>query len=250
ACYIIFGYYKGGSSFSNLTDYGRAASLNLNAFINPYQWSSFLPPLPYRLGQNWQGFSYLGLGVIILICYGVIHSIIRPPKIERIKYLLPLVFALLLLFMYALSNRVIWFDTLVFKYPLPEPLLKLANTFRESGLFGWPVFYSLLFGSLFLVTATRRKSLSVSVMCICLAVQLADIHRLLYAPGFHTTGPVVSPLKSSLWQSVGTKFSKVIIYPPFIRTVTNDDDWDYLALYAYRHHMSINTGFPARSPIN
>ena len=87
-------------------------------------------------------------------------------------------------------------------------------------------------------------------MCICLAVQLADIHRLLYAPDFHSTGPVVSPLKSPLWQSVGTKFNKIIIYPPFVITLTNDSDWKYLALYAYRHHMSINTGFAARCPIN
>ncbi len=247
ACYIIFGYYTVGS-YNNLTDYGRAASLNLNAFINPYQWSSFLPPLPYRLGQNWQGFSYLGLGVIILICYGVIHSIRRPPKIDRIKYLVPLVFALLLLFMYALSNRVIWFNTLVFKYPLPGPLLKLANTFRESGLFGWPMFYAILFAALFMVTATRRKGVSVSVMCLCLAVQIADIHRMLYSPDFHTSGPVVSPLKSSLWQSVGTKFNKIIIYPPFIANVTNFGDYKYLGLYAYEHHMSINTGSAARFP--
>jgi hypothetical protein len=137
----------------------------------------------------------------------------------------------------------------VFKYYLPEPLLKLANIFRSSGKFGWPLFYAILFGSLFLVTATQRKSLSVSVMCICLVVQLADIHRLLYAPDFHTTGPVASPLKSSLWESLWTKFNKVIVYPPFIRTLTNDDDWKYLALYAYRHHMSINAGYVGRDPL-
>ncbi len=146
ACYIIFGYYK-VENYTNLTDYGRTASLNLNAFINPYEWSAFLPPLPYRLGQNWQGFNYLGLGIIMLIGYGVIHSIIRPPKIERIKYLLPLIFVLLLFFIFAISNRVIWFNTLVFKYPLPGPVTKVANMFRESGLFGWPVFYAILFGS-------------------------------------------------------------------------------------------------------
>lgn len=196
ACYISFGYYTRGN-YDNLTDYGTY-SLNLNAFINPLGCSSFLPALPYRLGQGPEGFNYLGLGIIILICYGITHSFIRHPKIDRIKYLLPLVIMLLLFFMYAISNRVIWSDTLVFKYYLPEPLLKIANMFRCSGRFGWPLFYSMLLGSLFCVTSTKCKSLSVSVMCICLAVQLADIHRLLYASDFHITGPVVSPLKSSL----------------------------------------------------
>ena len=249
ACYIIFGYYKAGIYYNNLPDYG-ISSLNLNAFINPLGWSSFLPALPYRLGQAGAGSNYLGLGIMILVCYGVIHSIIWPPKIDRIKYLLPLLLVLFLFFIFAISNKVIWGNTVVFKYYLPEPLLKMANMFRTSARFGWPLFYAILFGALFSVTATKRKSLSVSVMCICLAVQLADIHRLLYVPDFHTTGPVVSPLKSPLWQSVGTKFNKVIVYPPFVHTLTNDDDWKYLALYAYRHHMSINTGFAARCPIN
>jgi len=34
-----------------------------------------------------------------------------------------------------------------------------------------------------------------------------------------------------------------------VRTLTKDDDWKYLALYAYRHHMSINAGYLARDPL-
>jgi hypothetical protein len=248
ACYIIFGYYKVGAYYNDLTGYG-VYSLNLNAFINPLGWSSFLPALPYRLGQGLESFNYLGLGIMMLLGYGIIHAIIWPPKIGHIKYALPFVVMILIFFIFAISPRVTWGNTVVFKYYLPEPLLRLANMFRSSGRFGWPLFYAIVFGALFCVTATQRKSLVVSVMCICLAVQLADIHRLLYAHDFHFAGPVVSPLKSSLWQSVGTKFNKVIVYPPFIRTVTNDDDWKYLALYAYKHHMSIDTGYLARDPI-
>ncbi len=244
ACYIIFGYYKSGINY-NLTDYG-VYSLNLNAFINPLGWSSFLPALPYRLGQGFAGYNYLGLGIIILVCYGIIHSIIRPPKVERIKYLLPLLLVIFGFFIFAISNKVVWCNTVLFKYFIPEPLLKLANMFRTSGRFGWPLFYAILLGALFLVTATKRKRLSIAVMCICLAVQLADIHQLLDLPAFHTTGPVASPLKSPLWQTVGAKFNKIIIYPPYLITVTKDEDWKYLVLYAYKHHMSIDTGLVAR----
>ena len=247
ACYILFGYYKVGSYVNDLSGYGTF-SLNLNAFINPMNRSSFLPALPYRLGQGLESFDYLGLGIIILIGYGIAHSIIFPPKSDQIKYLIPLVIVLLLFWVFAISNRVTWGNTLVFKYYLPGPLLRMANTFKGSGRFGWPLFYGIVLGALFGVTATQRKSLSVSVMCICLLVQLADIHQLLYVPDFHFMGPVVSPLKSPLWQSVGTEFNKVIVYPPFIRTVTDDDDWKYLGLYAYEHHMSFNAGYVCRNP--
>ncbi len=249
ACYIVFGYYKVGAYVNDLSGYGTF-SLNLNAFINPMNRSAFLSALPYRLGQGLESFDYLGLGIIILLGYGIIHAIVSPPKTDQIKYLLPLVFVLLLFYIFAISNKVTWGDTVVFKYYLPGPLLRMANTFKGSGRFGWPLFYAIVFGALFLVTATRRKGLAVAVLCTCLAVQLADIHCLLYVPDFHFAGPVVSPLKSPLWQSVGTKFNKVIVYPPFIRTVTRDDDWKYLALYAYDHHMSINAGYVCRNPLN
>ena len=143
ACYIIFGYYKTGAYYNSLTDYG-IYSLNLNAFINPSGWSSFLPALPYRLGQGFVSFNYLGLGIMMLLGYGIIHSIIWPPKIAHIKYSLPFVFMILIFFIYAISAKVTWGNTVIFKYYLPEPLLKMANMFRTSARFGWPLFYAVL----------------------------------------------------------------------------------------------------------
>lgn len=244
--YIIFGYAAGGTSYS-VTGYGTN-SLNLNAFINPLQWSSFLPGLSYRMGQVADSFNYLGLGIIFLFICGIIHLIIRPRKIDQIKYLLPLIFVLLIFFLYAVSNRVTWGNTTLLKYNLPEPLLKMASMFRGSGRFGWPLFYAILYAGLFAVTAIKRKSLALTVMCICLAIQLVDIHPLLSAADFHHKEPVDSLLKSPLWQSAANKFNKIIIYPPFIQAITRDDDFKYLALYAYKNNMSINTGYIARWP--
>ncbi len=247
--YIVLGYTKGGTIYYNdLTSYGTY-SLNLNAFINPLEWSSFLPALSYRLGQRVDSFQYLGLGIIILFCCGIINLFIWPLKYDRIKYLLPFIFVLLLFFLYAISNRITWGNITILKYNLPEALLRLSNMFRGSGRFGWPLFYAILYGSLFCVTTIKRKSLLITVMSICLVIQLADIHRMLYAPDFHNTEPVASPLKSPLWQSAATKFNKIIVYPPFIQAVTYNDDYKYLALYASKNNMSINTGYLCRWPL-
>ena len=58
------------------------------------QWDGllFCRPCLIAWARRVAGYNYLGLGIMILVCYGVIHSIIWPPKIERIKYLLPLLF--------------------------------------------------------------------------------------------------------------------------------------------------------------
>lgn len=245
--YLILGYAKGGTVYIG-SGYG-IYSLNLNGFINSFGWSSFLPSLSYSLGQKVATFQYLGLGIIILFIYSIIHFIILPPKRDQIKYLLPLILVLSLFFLFAISNRITWGNTLIIKYNLPEPLLKMANMFRGSGSFGWPLFYAILYAGLFAVTAIKRKSLSIVVMCICLAIQFADIHPLLSAFDFHEK-EVASPLKSPLWQSAATKFNKIIVCPPFIQAVTHNDDYKYLALYAYKNKMSINTGYLCRWPAN
>jgi hypothetical protein len=173
----------------------------------------------------------------------------RRYQFANIKYLLPFLFILILFFLYAISNKITWGNTVVFKYNLPEPLLRMVNIFRVSGRFGWPLVYAILYGALFSVTMMHRKSLSIAVMSVCLVIQFADIHRMLYVPAFHLAESVPSPLKSPLWQSIGTNFDKIVVYPPFSLAITNNDDNKYFALYAYKNHLSINTGCLGRLPL-
>ena len=248
ATFASLGFLSSGISYQwDLISY-TTYSLNLNSFINPLQWSWILPGLPYRLGQA-EGFNYLGLGIIILVGYSIIYLVWQKPKFNNLKYLLPFLITLLLFFIYAISNRITWGNMVLFRYPLPEPALRMANILRCSGRFGCPLFYAILYGALFCVVAIRRKTLSIVLMCACLLIQVADIHKLLYDPVFHKAGPVASPLKSPAWQSIGRNFDEIIIYPPFISAINNDDDYKYFLLYAYKNHLSIDTGFPGRRPL-
>ncbi|MGA7562129.1 MAG: DUF6311 domain-containing protein [Desulfobaccales bacterium] len=248
ATFASLGFLTSGISYQwDLLSY-TTYSLNLNSFINPLQWSSILPGLSYRLGQA-EGFNYLGLGIIILVGYSIIYLVWQRPKYNNLKYLVPFLITLLLFLFYAISNRVTWGNVVLFRYPLPEPVLRMANILRCSGRFGYPLFYAILYGALFCVIAIRRKALSIVLMCACLLIQVADIHKLLYDPVFHEAGPVVSPLKSAAWQSIGRNFDKIIIDPPFISAITNEDDYKYFLLYAYKNHLAIDTGFPGRLPL-
>ena len=53
--------------------------MNLNALINPssrggYTWSRLLPQQPQATGQ-YDGFNYLGLGVLILVAVALLYSL-------------------------------------------------------------------------------------------------------------------------------------------------------------------------------
>ncbi|MGO9622787.1 MAG: DUF6311 domain-containing protein [Desulfobaccales bacterium] len=249
ATFASLGYFNSGISaqYSDLTSY-TTYSLNLNFLINPLEWSAFIPALPYRLGQL-EGFNYLGLGIIILVGYSIIYLVWQRPKFNNVKYLLPFLITLLLIFIYAISNKVTWSSMVLFKYPLPEPLLRIANILRVGGRFGWQLFYAILYGALFCVVAIKRRTLSIALMSACLLIQVADIHKLLYSPDFHNASPLASPLKSPAWQSIGQDFDKIIVYPPFLYAITNLEDREYFMLYSLKHHLSINMGGVGRLPL-
>ncbi len=250
ATFASLGYFDAGISaqYSDLTSY-TTYSLNLNSFIDPHQWSSILPGLSYRLGQL-EGFNYLGFGIIILVGYSIIYLVWQRPKFNKVKYLLPFLITLLFIFIYAISNKVTWSSMVIFKYPLPEPLLRIANILRVGGRFGWPLFYAIVYGALFCVVAIKRRTLSIALMSACLLIQVADIDKLLYNSKFHDASPVASPLKSPAWQSIGQDFDKIIVYPPFLYAISHMEDRQYFMLYSLKHHLSINMGGVGRLPLD
>lgn len=61
-------------------------SANLNALINPYEYSSFFPGMGMRSGQ-YEGFAYLGLGMIVLCAIGIGLLIRRMIQMHKEKKL-------------------------------------------------------------------------------------------------------------------------------------------------------------------
>ena len=50
-------------------------SMNLNAFFNPFAFSRFLPELATTSSQQFEGYNYLGLGLILLFAFGLRKSL-------------------------------------------------------------------------------------------------------------------------------------------------------------------------------
>lgn len=59
---------------------------NLNALINPYEYSSFFPEMGMRSGQ-YEGFAYLGFGMIVLCAIGIGLLIRRMIQMHKEKKL-------------------------------------------------------------------------------------------------------------------------------------------------------------------
>ena len=126
-----------GASRSGYGDY----SMNLNALINPtsrggYTWSRLYQVMPQQPGQ-YDGFNYLGLGVLALITAALLFSLrraVRCPQNTKTWWHRngPVFAACVFLTLFAVSNKIYWGNTGI-ELPLSAKLLELCGIFRSSG---------------------------------------------------------------------------------------------------------------------
>ena len=181
-------------------------AMNLNALINPLSlgvtaWSKFIKQYPQAWG-NYDGFNYLGFGVLFFYLFMLISEIVRWVDkdktinlietfrgvfswlINRIEILLVSLF----FFLFAISNVIKYGTHIIVRYELPDFAMKFANIFRASSRLFYPVFY-LIFLTL-LVWIIKRYSSRIArvLVLILLIIQIVDIspvliekHRIFYS---------------------------------------------------------------------
>lgn len=157
-------------------------SMNLNAPVNPsslggYQWSRILPVLQ-QTGGNYDSFNYFGLGAIILIIIGIILGIktflVSKEKKKQILENVFLIFAMLFLTAFAITNVVTFNENILFEIPIPEWLYWKCGIFRASGRMFYPVYYGLILFAIYQVI-NRRKEFAMIIIAACTCIQAADL---------------------------------------------------------------------------
>ncbi len=123
---------------------------------------------------QYEGYSYLGLGAVLAVSMAAIRLGRRLPRLAVRHW--PLALALLVLTIWAVSNRIYFGPVLIASYPLPEKLLTTVLAwFRAEGRFFWPVAWTIaalgIAGTLSVVR--RRTALILAVGIV--AVQWADL---------------------------------------------------------------------------
>lgn len=124
--------------------------LNVLSLVDPSGWSYIVRDLPEGPG-DYEGFNYLGLGVLILaICAAAALLQGNTGLVSAVRHRGLLLWALFGLTLFSLTNT-LGIGVLDVHYWLPGSLEKLANVFRASGRMFWPVFYAIVFAVIFLV---------------------------------------------------------------------------------------------------
>ena len=142
------GYFYGNAS---LAEGGLGYySANANAFLNSQNWSQFLLPLSLATEGQYEGFAYLGLGIImlgflVLSCHLNNFSFTETINEFTNSRTAKAVFLIICIFLLiSLSPSVTIGSYKLFTIPYPTFLIEILSIFRASGRFLWPVFYIIV----------------------------------------------------------------------------------------------------------
>lgn len=242
------GYFMVGSGVSS-TGFGTYR-MNLLSLIDPNgtgvepdgTWSQLIPDQP-GLGGDYEGYNYLGSGILGLLLVALYAGYKNPkPRLSIRTYTIALLS--LGLFIYAISNRIALGDHEILAYPLPKAIQQLAETFRASGRFFWPVYYIVYAAILGSIFRNVRPRIAAGLCLVLLCFQAVDAqnawrffrYKFTQAPSWD------SPMSSPLWTELSSRYKSVIVVLPS----NGPADWMPIAEFAATHSMSTNAGYFAR----
>ena len=214
ASLVLFGLIVPDSSSYRAPGYGRL-SLNLLAPINPMVFGSILlPELPVVDPGQFEGYNYLGLGVIALLVLALVR---RPQSFLWLREprLLALVALTLVCTAAAASSTVTLGSLTLFKFDVPEPFAAITDSLRISGPLFWPAYYLLIAAALSVTFHVWKPPYRGAILAAALAIQFADVSPL--RSKVHEValklGP--DPLHSPKWQQLGRKYENLMVVPAF-----------------------------------
>jgi hypothetical protein len=195
----------------------RVLSMNLLSLGDPRGWTSIvLPRLPGFAGQ-YEGYSYLGAGVLVLAVIVLGMAVWQRGKLPApdLRWLIPLLVCCSVLTLMALSTKVtIGSRTLVDLDP-GEKLSRYLAPLRASGRLFWTPYYLILMAVLagpFLFL--RRLWANLVIACVLL-LQFADTRALRHWVRTTISEQHPSPLQSPIWSKLGSIHENLIVLPAF-----------------------------------
>jgi hypothetical protein len=230
-------------------------SADLLTYFNPMHTSSILPRLRSGWGQ-YEGYAYLGFGMITLflsqLYWFYSH---RKPMGETLKRAWPLVLALLLIWMFSLSNLVTFGGNIILNLDfIYSKLGSIPGTFRSSGRFTWPLYYFIFFVLIWSVMKRWKPTQATVILFMVSVLQVLDVGHY-YSTGIAGVAADVLPFREDIWKNrAGDKIKSMVVIPPALvrgefdcgRDGFSPSEIRGLAVVAGELGWTINSGYSSR----
>lgn len=233
-----FGHYK--MNLLSIIDSGTVSVLST-------QWSYIIKDIPVPAGSDFEGFNFLGSGILFIIIVSTILIINNYNdiflKIKQYKWLILLC---LTIFMFALSNSIA-IATYEFNYYLPSSVLKFANILRASGRFFWVIFYIIIFSFLYILINYTNKKTILIILSLAVIIQILDtsigwmqIRKKLM---IKSKDYWATRLNNSFWADIPKHYTKLRHIP----LGNNIKNWIDLSYYSAKNNLKTDAVYLARA---
>ncbi|HTH80291.1 MAG TPA: DUF6311 domain-containing protein [Ramlibacter sp.] len=186
----LAGYFVGAGDFVAL-GYGHF-SANLLTWIDPMdwaafnrfwgrevpyarEWSRFMPAQQQATSGQYEGFAYLGAGMLLLVAVAALGALWRKSRAEtavpRANFSWAIA-ACVAMFLFALSTRPTIGAVTLAHLPVPAALEHLLGAYRAGGRFVWPLTYLLMAWAISRSSSTRA---GLGLVALAFAIQCADL---------------------------------------------------------------------------
>lgn len=206
-------------------------SANINALFNPYNYSTFFGKRPWGIGQ-YEGFCYLGLGIIVL--YGLCGVLFLARRVKngglrgiKVRWkeiyknhragIISLTVVVVVFWGLALTSTVCYGERTVLWIYVPEKLLELLSVIRSSGRFMWVIMYLFMLFGLYMVTRRLRNTkLQKVILIVCVCLQIADLAKpVVNIHRQYASEPVEEDIytKDAFWKTKLADYKHIVYYP-------------------------------------
>ena len=158
----ILGYFESHPINAVSSGYG-IFKIDIFSFFDPQldngeSWSLLLPNLA---GTHLEGFTYLGLGNILLIFLSIIiffgKKFLHINQTLTFQILRPLNLCFVLFIIWALTTNISILGIEIISINLPKYLFAILSIFSSTGRFAWPFIYFMIIVSIFFIYRSFSK---------------------------------------------------------------------------------------------
>ncbi len=223
-------------------------SMNLLQPFNPAPLESlYFKPVP--LATRGQSFSYLGLGLMLLVA-GAVYQIARQTKRVKWSVVLPLIIAGCGLVAVSLSHKVTLGSQQLFEIPLPNLVEGGFGIIRASYRMFFPIPYMLMLAAMAVTIRLNSKKTALLLILGCAGIQFADLLPIYENTNMYRVAKP-SPLTSGAWDILMDEIDHIVLVPAFPAktrdrgpySINDHSPWAFLAA---SHGNTINVGYVAR----
>lgn len=260
AAVFLFGGFGSGMKAGN--DGLGYYSFNLNGFYNPQGWSAYLKDM-FCTDSQYEGFGYLGLGMLVLFFLSLCIWLGNHISLKNIKnvfgnfnrewfhtHITGIVWAVIILLTLLLSasNVVMYGEKVLYEIPLPDLLFRLWSVFRATGRLIWPVVYLIILGAVCMDGKWLGKGVKNLILTACLLLQIFDMKGVLAEKNamFNQVTAYQTLLPSEEWDRIGA--GEEIKHICFVSDVANSRELLFsFGDYASDYGLTLSNFYFARS---